>query len=147
MSAETVKCVLLANRHDGLTEGIRQLLKSEFTAVVMVADETSLLETAVRIKPSVVLADLGLGQGESFGWLGRLRVRCPDLPVIVLSVHDELCVLTAAFEAGASGFLIKRNIATDLKDALSAVLAGKRYPAVQGQPGENRKPQSLITNR
>lgn len=131
MNAETSSCVLVANRHDGLTEGIRQLLETEFPVVVMVADEASLLEAAARIKPNLVLADLGLGQGESFGWLRRLRAECPGLRVIVLSVHDEMCVLKAAFEAGASGFLIKRDIAAHLRDALDTVLAGKQYPTAR----------------
>src|SRR4051794_17094662 len=105
MKAETIKCVLLADSHHGLSEGIRHLLESEFEVVVMVANEVSLIETAARLKPNLVVADLGLAQGERFGWLYRLRARCPESRVILLSVHDELCVLQAAFFAGAAGLV------------------------------------------
>ena len=118
---------MLADRHHGLSEGIRGLLESEFAAVVMVADETSLMESAARLKPTLVVADLALAQGESFGWLRRLLKRCPESRVIVLSVHDELTVMQAAFEAGAAGFVRKREIASQLLDAVDAVLAGRRY--------------------
>ena len=130
MSTEAIKCVLLADRHHGLSEGIRGLLESEFEAVVMVADETSLIESAVRLKPSVVVADLALTQGENFGWLRRLLVRCPGARVIVLSAHDESSVLQSAYEAGAAGFVLRHRIASQLLPAVDAVLTGKPYPGL-----------------
>ena len=79
------------------------------------------------MKPSIVVADLALAQGESFGWLRRLLKRCPESRVIVLSCHDESTVVQAAFEAGAVGFVLKREIASQLFDAVDAVLAGHDY--------------------
>jgi DNA-binding NarL/FixJ family response regulator len=127
MSTEAIKCVLLADRHHGLSEGIRGLLESEFRAVVMVADETSLIESADRLQPSLVVADLALARGEGFGWLRRLLARCPESRVIVLSAYDELTVMQAAFEAGAAGFVRKREIASQLLNAVDEVLTGHRY--------------------
>src|SRR6187397_1899391 len=123
MGTEVVKCVVLADRHHGLSEGIRGLLESEFEAVVMVADEASLVASAARMQPSVVVADLALAPGESFGWLRRLLARCPESRVIVLSAHDDLSVAQTAFEAGATGFVRKREIASQLLEAVDAVLA------------------------
>ncbi len=140
-------CVLLADRHHGITEGIRRLLESEFEGVVMVADEMSLIESALRLHPSVVVADLALAPGESFGWLRRLLARCPEARVIVVSTHDESSVLRTAFEAGATGFVFKRALASQLLDAVDAVLTGRRYappghedaesPAAPGKTGGN----------
>jgi DNA-binding NarL/FixJ family response regulator len=127
MKSEAVRCVLLADRHHGLTEGIRGLLETSFDAVVMVADETSCLESAERLRPSLVVADLALAPGESFGWLRRLLVRCPGSRVIVLSTHEESTVVQSALEAGAVGFVLKREIASQLLQAMEAVLAGRRY--------------------
>ena len=91
----------------------------------MVADEKSLLESAARLQPSVVVADLALAQGESFGWLRRLLARCPESRVIVLSAHDELSVVQAALAAGAVGFVLKREIATKLLPTIEAALSGQ----------------------
>ena len=100
------------------------------------SDETSLLATAAKMRPTLVVADLALAQGESFGWLRRLLARCPGTRVIVLSSHDESIVVNEAFEAGAVGFVRKREIATGLHAAVEAVLAGDRYsPRPQSEPG------------
>ncbi len=121
MSEMPLSCVLLADRHHGLTEGVRGLLETAFGTVVMVADEASLLEGAVRLQPEVAVVNLSLARDSGLGWLRALRQRCPDLKVIVLSVHDEQCVRSAAIEAGADAFVLKRAIATDLLPAVDAV--------------------------
>jgi two-component system nitrate/nitrite response regulator NarL len=146
MKSKAVRCVLLADRHHGLTEGIRGLLETSFDAVVMVADEVSFLESAERLRPTIVVADLALAHGESFGWLRRLLARCPKSRVIVLSAHDELTVIRAAFEAGAAGFVLKREISSQLLSAVEAVLAGKNYvpPGAVGKvlPTDGTRAQS-----
>jgi DNA-binding NarL/FixJ family response regulator len=143
MSAGLIKCVLLADRHHELSEGIRGLLETEFPAVVMVADETSLIESAARMSPDVVVADLALAKGESFGWLRRLLERCPGTRVIVLSAYEEASILRAAFEAGAMGVVSKRDIASRLLEVVDAVLAGRHFgpggscpPASESTPGD-----------
>lgn len=123
MSETRPTCVLLADRHHGLTEGVRGLLETAFKTVVMVADEASLLEGADRIRPDVAIVDISLAQDSGLGWLRALRRRCPEVKVIVLSVHDEQSVRRAAMEAGADSFVLKRAIATDLLDAVESVRA------------------------
>jgi len=124
MSKERLSCVLLADRHHGLTEGVRGLLETAFGSVVMVADEASLLEGAVRLRPEVAIVDLSLARDGGLGWLRALRQRCPDLKVIALSVHDEQSVRKAAIAAGADAFVLKREIATDLLTAVDEVRRG-----------------------
>lgn len=122
-------CVLLADRHHGLTEGVRGLLETSFGTVVMVADEASLIDGAGRLQPDVVVVDLSLAQVAGLDWLRTLRQRCPDLKVIVLSIHDEQSVRKAAMEAGADAFVLKRAIATDLLSAVDAVRGGASVEA------------------
>jgi DNA-binding NarL/FixJ family response regulator len=116
--------VLLADRHHGVTEGVRSLLQTMFDVVVMVADERSLVESATRIGPALAVVDLFLEQGQGLCWLSRYHSGCPDVKLIVVSAHDEPGVARAAREAGADGFVLKRAIATDLIPAAEAVLAG-----------------------
>jgi DNA-binding NarL/FixJ family response regulator len=127
--AKPFDCVLLADRHHGLTEGVRGLLETLFATVVMVADEPSLQESAGRLQPEMVVVDLSLTRDSSLHWLQRLRQRCPQMKVIVLSRHDESCARQAAMDAGADGFVLKRAIATDLLPAIESVLAGPRRVA------------------
>lgn len=105
------------------------MLETAFETVVMVADQTSLIESAQRLKPTLAVVDLSLARGEGLDWLPRLHARCPDLKLIVLSVHDEPSVRQAAFDAGAMGFVLKREIPSQLMTAVDEVLAGRRYEA------------------
>ena len=124
MSEKPVSCVLLADRHHGLTEGVRGLLETAFETVVMVADEVSLIDGVGRLRPDVAIVDLSLARGSGLNWLRSIRNRCPELKVIVLSVHDEESVRRTAMAAGADAFVLKRAIATDLLPAIEHVRGG-----------------------
>ena len=124
MIGERLSCVLLADRHHGLTEAVRGLLETAFGTVVMVADEMSLIDGADRIQPDVAVVDMSIARDAGLRWLPTLRQRCPELKVIVLSVHDEQSVRLAAMQAGADAFVLKREIATRLLSAIDAVRGG-----------------------
>ena len=132
MQLREPKCVLLADRHHGLSEGVRGLLETTFSGVFMVADEASLMEGASRLRPSLVVVDLSLAHGDVAAMLDSLHRRAPDAKVLLLSVHDEPSVTATVLAAGADGVVLTRAIATDLLPAVDAVLAGQRYvsPAV-----------------
>ena len=153
-------CVLLADRHHGLTEGVRGLLETLFDTVVMVADARSLQESAERLQPQLVVADISLTRDSSLHWLQRLRQRCPETKLIVLSFHDEPSVRRAAIEAGAAGFVLTRAIATELLPAVESVMPDRRDAAsdersqdevsssagtVPARPGRCRRAQSQET--
>ena len=121
MSGDPVGCVLFADRHQALSEGVRGLLETAFGAVVMVADEASLLETTGRLRPDVAVVDISLAQHSGLDWLRAVRAQSPQLKLIVLSVHDEESVRAAAIAAGADAFVLKRAIATDLLPAIARV--------------------------
>jgi DNA-binding NarL/FixJ family response regulator len=133
----TLSCVLLADRHHGLTEGVRGLLATAFGSVVMVADEASLIEGAARLQPDVAIVDLSLAPDSHLNWLQTIRRSCPALKVIVLSVHDERSVREAAMRAGADAFVLKRAIATDL---LSTVDAVRRGAGMAAPPEDRSRP-------
>jgi DNA-binding NarL/FixJ family response regulator len=120
-------CVLLADRHHGLRDGVRGLLETEFETVFMVADEASLLEGAGRLGPAVVVVDLSLSAGDLPGLLRRVSARAPGAKLLLLSVHDEATVAESALAAGADAVVLKRSLANDLMPAVDALLAGKHY--------------------
>ena len=129
--ALTPSCLLLADRHQGLLEGLQGLLGSRFEAVVTVSDEPSLMEGVRRMQPTLAVLDLGLTP-DGLGVLRRLRQLHPDQRIVLLSLHDAPVAAEAALRAGADGFVLKRSIAEDLLSAADAVLDGRRYcsPAV-----------------
>jgi DNA-binding NarL/FixJ family response regulator len=116
-------CVLLADRHHGLVEGVRGLLETAFGTVVMVADKESLQDVAFRLQPDVAVVDVSLARDGGLDWLRTIRATCPGLKIIALSVHDEESVRRAALQAGADEYVVKRAIATDLLPAVGRVRA------------------------
>lgn len=127
MSDERVRCVVLADRHPGLIEGIRGLLESSFEAVVMVADERSLYESVERLQPILVVVDVSLARCDHLRWLRQVHERCSTLKLILLSVHNEASACQLALASGADGYVLKYAVATELLPAIDAVLEGKQY--------------------
>lgn len=145
MNTDDVRCVVLADRHHGLSEGLRRLLETAFEAVVMVADEASLFESARRLQPMLAVVDLSLADGRGLQSLRRLRASCPGMKIIVISVHDEPSVGRAVMEAGADAFVLKRDVATELMPTVDAVLAASqsRSPSMvvpEPEPGRDGLP-------
>ncbi len=127
MSKASAHCVLLADPHHGLSEGVHGLLATTFEMVVMVADAVSLFESARRLQSDLAIVDLTLSRGSGLDLIRRFRSAFPNMKLIIVSVHDQTSVSNSVLEAGANGFVVKRAIATDLLAAADAVLAGRRY--------------------
>jgi DNA-binding NarL/FixJ family response regulator len=119
--------VLLADCHLALLHSLRSLLASRFVVVVMVADAESLVDAVARLEPDLVIVDLSMPVAEGSNIVRQLKQRYPDLRVLVLSVHDEPTVVRLILDAGVSGFVLKRTVATDLLPAVEAALQGGSY--------------------
>jgi len=120
-------CVILADSHQNLLEGVRGLLETMFDTVVMVADKKSLFEAAGKLKPKLAVVDLSLPVSGEVNVAREVKSRYPKLKFIILSVHDEPTAVSEAMSAGASGFVLKRSIATDLFPAVREILKGGTY--------------------
>jgi DNA-binding NarL/FixJ family response regulator len=119
--------VLLADSHLPMLQGVRSLLESLFSAVVMVADEGSLLEAIERLDPDLVVVDLSMPPKDGVNIGRQLMGRFPGLRLIALSVHDDPTVAAQLRDAGVAGFVLKRTAAIDLIPAVEAVLEGGTF--------------------
>jgi DNA-binding NarL/FixJ family response regulator len=87
----------------------------------------------------------------------RLKQSNPDAKLIILTMHGDLSFVSAAFEAGASGYVLKQSAASELVTALHDVESGRRYvsSAIQGRLGTetpaflrpSRRPSADLTSR
>ena len=109
-----------------------------FDYVVMVADEKSLLETIDRLRPDLVVIDLSFPITREPNVVLWLRKYDQGLRFIVLSVHDDQAVVAQCMVSGASGFVLKRSIVTDLIPATTEVLQGHTYvsPSLRSSIGK-----------
>jgi DNA-binding NarL/FixJ family response regulator len=121
------KCVILADSHQDMLEGIRGLLQTSFESVVMVADGKSLFDTVEKMQPDIVVVDLSLPVSDEVNVARKIKRLFPDLKFIILSVHDETTAVNEVMSAGAAGFVLKRCIATDLLSAAQEISKGNSY--------------------
>jgi len=127
MASQKSRCVILADRHPNLLEGMRGLLTTMFESIVMVADKHSLFEAVERIKPDLAVVDLSLAASGEASIARAINDSYPELKLIILSVHDEPAAIDEVMSAGASGFVLKRSVAVDLFKAVESVQQGRTF--------------------
>jgi DNA-binding NarL/FixJ family response regulator len=119
--------VILADQNPGFLEGVRRMLEKVAESVLMVSDESSLMQAVKRTSPDLVIADLSLPVSGAGNIVRLVKKGHPNIRIIVLSMHDEQPVMTAVMDAGAEGFVLKRRAAVDLLPAIVAVCRGQNF--------------------
>jgi DNA-binding NarL/FixJ family response regulator len=110
-----------------MMEGIRGLMGTLFESVIMVAEETSLLNAVKNLRPDLVLVDLSFPVSGGGGVASLLRQHAPGVKFIVLGTEDDPEVVDACMAAGASGYLLKWNAGKDLIKAVETVRSDLTY--------------------
>jgi DNA-binding NarL/FixJ family response regulator len=134
VTAESPIRVLLVDDHAMVRRGLRGFL--ELLDDIEVCGEAEngrqALEQVARLHPDVVLMDLLMPELDGVGAIGRLREEHPDVEVVALTSFVEESRVTAALEAGASGFILKDADADDVAQAIRAAHRGEVHldPAV-----------------
>lgn len=119
--------LLLANDHTILVEGLKALLAPQFEVVATVADGRAVLEAAQRYQPDLIVLDISMPGLNGIEAARQLKQANPGAKLIVLTMHPDLSFVSAAFDAGVSGYVLKQSAATELVKALHEVDGGRRY--------------------
>ena len=121
--------VLVVDDHAVVRSGLRLLLDSEpdIEAVGEAPNAERALYEAIELKPDVVLMDLQMPEKGGIEGMPALLQALPTTKVLVLSMQDEPRYVRAAFEAGASGYVLKEAADSDLVAAVRQVAGGGRY--------------------
>ena len=119
--------LLLADDHTILVEGLKALLAPEFDVVATAGDGRAVLEAAKKYQPDIILLDISMPGLNGIEAARRLKQSNPDAKLIILTMHADLSFVSAAFEAGVSGYVLKQSAATELVTALHDVDSGRRY--------------------
>jgi DNA-binding NarL/FixJ family response regulator len=119
--------LLLADDHTILVAGLKALLAPEFEVVATAGDGRAVLEAAEKHQPDLILLDISMPGLNGIEAARRLTQSNPGAKLIVLTMHADLSFVSAAFEAGVSGYVLKQSAATELVSALHDVDSGQRY--------------------
>ena len=128
--------VLIVDDHAMVRRGMRDFLDlhDDLEVVGEAADGEAALDMAAALRPDVVVMDLMLPGIDGIAATAELKRRQPEVEVVAITSFIEEDRITAALEAGASGFLLKDAEADDLAGAIRSAHAGEVYldPAVAG---------------
>jgi DNA-binding NarL/FixJ family response regulator len=137
--------VLLADDHLLVAEALKSLLKTEFDLVGVVEDGRALVEAARTLRPDVIVADITMPHLNGIDALVHLRQSGDQVPVVFLTMHQDVSFALRALDAGASGFVLKHSASAELVSAIHAALEGKTYltPRLAGEVLESMKKQPV----
>ena len=115
--------ILIADDHGIVRAGIRLLLErqSDLHVVAEAADGLEALECALSSRPDLCILDVGMPRMTGLQAAREIRSHLPSSRVLILSMHDDEHYLFEALEAGASGYVLKREADHDLVGAIRAV--------------------------
>jgi DNA-binding NarL/FixJ family response regulator len=126
--------VLVADDHTLVRAGLIKLLESMpgITVVGEAGDGLALLKLAEELKPQLVMMDIAMPGLNGIEATARLAKSCPDIRVMILSMHQNEEYVRQALRHGASAYLLKDAAPMELEQAIAAVLRGETYlsPAV-----------------
>jgi DNA-binding NarL/FixJ family response regulator len=121
--------VFIVDDHTMFREGLRQLIECEPGLVVCgdAPNAVEALEAIRKTKPDVVIVDISLGASSGLDLIKEIKSEFGDLPVLVVSMHDEILYAERALRAGAMGYVMKHEPAKTVKAAVQKVLGGDMY--------------------
>lgn len=123
------KKVLLVDDHPIVRHGLKQLIDQEDDLVVCseAGDAESALSEVEIHKPDVLIVDIHLGGTNGIDLIKNIRTIIGDLPILVISLHEESLFAERALKAGANGYIMKRELTDKIMYALRKVLSGEMY--------------------
>jgi DNA-binding NarL/FixJ family response regulator len=125
----TTMNVYLIDDHMVLRAGLKTLISAQADMVVVgeAGDGETALQAVYDRRPDVVIMDISMPGMNGIQATERLKQTCPEVKILVLSVHDDTSYLRQMLAVGASGYILKHTAADALIQAIRIVAAGGLY--------------------
>lgn len=119
--------VILADDHTLVLEGFRRLLETHCELLATVGDGQALLQAVAQHRPDIVILDISMPVMNGIEAARALKSKYPALQLVFVTMHADPAYIRAAFQAGASGYILKQSLGDELPQALHTVLQGQIY--------------------
>ncbi len=121
--------VFLIDDHPLVLEGLERLMNAEPDLYVCgtATSTTKALEALTRISPQIIVTDLSMEQKNSYEFITHLCILHKNIPVLVLSMHEEVTCAERTLAAGARGYVTKASSTDEILEAIRALLNGKTF--------------------
>lgn len=129
--------VLIVDDHVVLAEGLRHLIEAQPDLVVVgcATDGREALRKVEELRPDVAMMDIAMPNLNGIEATRLIGQRAPETRVVILSMHSNQEYILRALQAGARGYLLKKNAAGEVLMAIRAVHAGRRFLSRQVAEG------------
>jgi len=127
--------ILLADDHKIILHGLQSILEQEFEIVAMVEDGRELVSKTRELRPDVVVTDIAMPFFNGIEAVRELRKFDKHVKVIFLTMQSDATYAAKAYEAGATGYVLKHSAPSELITAIRETLKGRTYvsPRIAGQ--------------
>jgi len=121
--------LLVADDHPVVRAGLRTLLRAQpdMEVVGEAEDGETAIELAIELAPDIVVMDITMGDVSGIRATREIRQQLPQVKVLVLTMHDNEEYLRQMLEAGATGYVLKQAVDSELSVAIRAVQRGEVY--------------------
>jgi PAS domain S-box-containing protein len=154
------KKIFIVDDHPVFRKGLAQLIDEESDLCVVGEAEGvgEAMDMVADLRPDLAIVDITLKDRSGMDLIEYLRKHHPDLPILVISMHDESLYAERVLRAGALGYITKQEMTADVVSAVRQVLWGKRYLSARmvdailgkmaaGRAGDEDTPVNLLSNR
>lgn len=121
--------IFIVDDHPILRQGLALLINQEDDIITVgeASDATEAMQGIEKIKPDLVLMDISLEGTSGIELTKNILAKQPDLRVLVISMYDESVYVDRALQAGAKGYLMKREVTDHIITAIRKVMSGEVY--------------------
>ena len=121
--------ILLADDHAVVRDGLRALIDDghDLKVVGVAGNGREAVLEAQRLRPDIVIMDIAMPELDGVEATRRIREKCPDTRVLMLSMYLSAEHIYRALQAGAQGYVLKESAGDEVVEAIRALRAGKRY--------------------
>src|ERR1700726_4323124 len=121
--------ILIADDHEVARQGIRALLEahSGWEVCAEAKDGREAVELATSMNPHLILLDIGMPNLNGLEAARQILASFPDIPILILTMHDSDQVVREVLRAGARGFLLKSDAGRDLVAAVEALEMNRTF--------------------
>lgn len=119
--------VLLADDHAIVIEGLRRVLEPGFDIVGEVKDGRSLVLSAERLRPDIIIADISMPLLNGIEAARQVRKINRKVKIIFLTMHPDVTYVVEGFRAGGSGYVLKSSAGAEIREAIREALAGRKF--------------------
>jgi len=118
---------ILADDHTLVAEALCGLVAQQFEVVAMVADGHALIAAATTLKPDVIVVDIAMPLLNGLEACRQLKQKMPSVKFIFVTMNEDPELAVEAMRSGASGYVLKKSVASELLQAMQSALRGKSY--------------------